>query len=289
MSATFDDILRRADRQNRKRVVISGENDPAALSALGKARDRGWVETVACGQSFAHGAPGTEVRFSSHPLEEARLDAMAMVRAGDAELLVDTGPVDPSFFSTINDKRVGIREGKVLSYINIFTAPKNGRLTMLTDTLINPEPDLKEKIGIVENIIRLARALGIERPKIAALAPLELVNLALQSTLDAAILSKMAERGQLGGAIIEGPLGMDNAESASAAIHKGISSPVPGGTDVYLFPDLESANLTAQFLAWVGQCQLCGILGGATVPIVICSPLEPPESWLLNLALGMLY
>ena len=289
MRVTTESILRLASLQDKKKVVISGGNDPVALSALLKARDQGWVETIACGQSFSDSAKEIGLRFSSYGIEEARLEALAMIQNGEAELLFDTGPLDSSFFSAINDKYMGISKNRVLSYISIFIAPKNNRLTMLTDTLINGSPGIKEKISIAENVIRLARALGIERPKIAALAPLELVNPALQSTLDAAILSKMAERGQLGDAIVEGPLAMDNAESASAARHKGINSPVPGTVDVFLFPDLESANLTAQFLAWMGRRQLWGILCGAMVPVVIRSPLEPPESWLLNLALGLLY
>jgi len=139
----------------------------------------------------------------------------------------------------------------------------------------------------VENAIRVGKGLGISQPKIAALGPLELVNLSIPSTLDAAMLSKMSERGQFGGAIVEGPLAMDNAESALAARHKGIESPVPGNVDIYLFPDLESANITAQFLGFLGSFQLGGVLAGTRLPIIIRSSLESPDSWLLNIALGL--
>jgi len=134
----------------------------------------------------------------------------------------------------------------------------------------------------------VAKALQIDQPNIAALGPLALVNSSIPSTLDAAILSKMSERNQFGEALIEGPLGMDNAESALAARHKGIDSPVPGNVDIYLFPDLESANITAQFLGHPGPCRMGGVIAGTKLPIIIRSPLESPDSWLLNIALGLI-
>ncbi|HID28629.1 MAG TPA: phosphate butyryltransferase, partial [Desulfobacterales bacterium] len=198
------------------------------------------------------------------------------------------GPLNEKFFSLLNESYTQIKKNHLFSYVSVLMAPKAGRSTLLTDTLINSAPGLREKVDIVENAIQVAKALGIEQPKIAALSPLELVNLSIPSTLDAAILSKMSERSQFGSAIVEGPLAMDNAESAVAAQHKGIDSPVPGNVDIYLFPDLESANLTGQFFAWAGRCPLGGILAGTRFPIIIRSPLESPGSWLLNLALGLI-
>jgi len=288
MSHDFKKIIRTADQNDRKMLVISGQPDPVALTSVLKARERGWVEPLACGSSFTGMASQIKVLCPTADIQEARQQALSLAQAEESGLLLDTGPLDTSFFSLIADKRTGHNDKHILSYVSILMAPKDGRLTLLTDTLINKQPGLEEKIAITENAIRVAKALGIQRPKIAALSALELVNPALPSTLDAALLSKMSERGQFGDAVIEGPLAMDNAESASAARHKGIDSPVPGDVDIYLFPDLESANLTAQFLAWVGRFQLGGILVGTGVPIVIRSFLETPDSWLLNLALGII-
>lgn len=288
MRFDFKEIMKFAEQQRRRRLVISGKNDLAAFSAVMKARDQGWVEPFACGQSLNELGNEMNVLFSSADIQEARTKALGLVQNGEAEILLDTGPLDTGFFSLVADKRTGHNDKHILSYVSILMAPKDSRLTLLTDTLINNQPGLEEKIAVTENAIRVAKALGIQRPKIAALSALELVNPALPSTLDSAILSKMSERGQFGDAVIEGPLAMDNAESASAARHKGINSPVPGDVDIYLFPDLESANLTAQFLAWVGRFQLGGILVGTGIPIVIRSSLETPDSWLLNLALGII-
>ncbi|MBW1702057.1 MAG: hypothetical protein JRJ11_09960 [Deltaproteobacteria bacterium] len=289
MRIDFEDIIRLAGKKNRKRLVISGQMDPAALSAVLKAREKGWVEPIAYGDAFIDMDSEMKVLFSSVNIEEARQEALSLVQGGKADILLDTGPLEAGFFSLLTDKIGGINGGQVLSYVNILTAPKDGRLIMLTDTLINGTPCLKDKVCIVENVIDVAKTIGIDQPNIAALAPLELVNPALESTLDAAILSKMSERGQFGRAVIEGPLAMDNAESAKAARHKGINSSVPGDVDIYFFPDLESANLTAQFLAWVGRRQLCGVLAGTAVPVVIRSPLESPDSWFVNLAMCLLF
>jgi phosphate butyryltransferase len=289
MRIDFEDIIRLAGKKDRKKLVITGQMDPAALSAVLKAREKGWVEPIACGDAFIDMDSEMKVLFSSVNIEEARQEALSLVQGGKADILLDTGPLAAGFFSLLTDKIGGINGGQVLSYVNILTAPKDGRMIMLTDTLINGTPCLKDKVCIVENVIDVAKTIGIDQPNIAALAPLELVNPALESTLDAAILSKMSERGQFGRAVIEGPLAMDNAESAEAARHKGINSSVPGDVDIYFFPDLESANLTAQFLAWVGRCQLCGVLAGTAVPVVIRSPLESPDSWFVNLAMGLLF
>ncbi len=288
MSGDFEKIIRAADQKERKRLVISGQPDPIALNSVLKARERGWVEPILCGRAFTGMASEMKVLCPTAGIREARQEALSLAQAEESGLLLDTGPLDTNFFSLVADKKAGHNHEHILSYVSIMIAPKDGRLTLLTDTLINNQPGLAEKIGVTENAIRVANALGIQRPKIAALSALELVNPALESTLDAAILSKMSERGQFGNAVIEGPLAMDNAESASAARRKGINSPVPGDVDIYLFPDLESANLTAQFLAWVGRRQLCGVLIGTRVPLVVRSILERPESWLVNLALGLL-
>jgi phosphate butyryltransferase len=221
-------------------------------------------------------------------VQTARTMSLDMTKNGDAEVYLDTGPPDPAFFSLLLDRSRETNKGGILSYVSVLYIPKEERLTLLTDTMINAEPALEEKIDILENAIHVAGALGMREPKIAALAPLELVNPTMPSTVEAAVLSKMSERGQLQKAVVEGPLGLDNAESAFAAKHKGINSPVPGNVDIYFFPDLESAQHTTQFLVWLGKCRAGGVLAGAPRPIIIRSPWEPAESWMINLSLGLI-
>ena len=209
-----------------------------------------------------------------------------MIAKNEADILFNGGPLTPGFFKQLTE--TDSPRKRAINYVSVFVAPKDRRLTLMTDAVVNSQPELKSKIAMLENTISVAKALGIEAPNVAALAPLELVNPAIRSTVDAAILSKMSQRGQFGNVLVEGPLAMDNAESASAARHKGIESPVPGNVDIYLFPDIESANITAQFLSRVFNVGFAGILTGAKVPTVIQPPIEQSDSWLINIALAVL-
>lgn len=288
MHPGFEEIIERVSGEKKKRIIISGRKDSAAVASLLAARDRGWIEPVACGESLSELREDAEVHFIDSDLRQSRKVALTLLKEKKAEAMLDMGPLDDTLFSLLNGSDTWLRRSSLLSYVSVFIAPKDGRLTLLTDTLINSNPRLKDKIAIVENAIQVAKSLGVPRPNIAALGPLELVNPAIPSTLDAAILSKMSERKQFGEVTIEGPLGMDNAESALAARRKGIESPVPGNVDIYLFPDIESASLSSQFIGCLRFFQMGGILAGTRFPIIIRSPLESPDSWLLNIALGLI-
>ncbi len=286
MEALFQRLIERARRREKTRVILCGQRDEEAISALSRARGEGWVEPIGVGSSFE--GMDWEVAFSSSGAEEARQRAIDLLREGKGEVFLYSGRLDKGFFSLLGGQLKEASRMQILSYVSLFVLSGSDRLVFFTDTLVNASPDLRQKIGILQNAIGVAKRLGVERPHIAALAPLELVNPALQSTLDAAILSKMSERGQFGEARVEGPLAIDNAASASAALHKGIRSPVPGNVDIYLFPDLESAHLTSQFLVYAGRLRSAGALAGLPFPVVIRSPLERPRSWRINLALGCL-
>jgi phosphate butyryltransferase len=286
MEFIFKKVSEKVSWNGKRRVLLWGRRDEDAISALFTAREEEWVEVLALGSSFK--GVGFEVVFPSVDIFEAGLKAVGLIREGEGDVLLYTGPLDRGFFSLLMEQVKGINKERIMSYVSVVNLPKRDGLTLMTDTLINVSPGLKEKIGIVENGIEFSRRLGIERPRIAALAPLELVNPSLCSTLDAAILSKMSERSQFGEAIVEGPLAMDNAVSISAARHKGIESSVPGNVDIYLFPDLESAHITLQFLVYLGGLESGGVLAGTPFPVVIRSPLERPSSWLINLSLGCL-
>jgi len=286
MEFIFKKVSEKVSRKGKRRVLLFGRRDEDALSALFTAREEGWIEVLALGSSFK--GVGFEVVFPSVDILEAGLKAVALTKEGEGDVILYTGLLDRGFLSLLMEEVKGINKERIMSYVSVVNLHKKDRLILMTDPLITASPGLKEKIGIVENGIEVSRRLGIERPSIAALAPLELVNPSLCSTLDAAILSKMSERGQFGEARVEGPLAMDNAVSVSAARHKGIESPVPGNVDIYLFPDLESAHITLQFLVYLGGLELGGVLAGIPFPVVIRSPLERRSSWLINLSLGCL-
>lgn len=282
----IENILEFARGKKRKNIVVAGENNNFAVDAVLQSREMGFGDPVFCGKEFSGLKTKETILFDNSDANHALEKAVGMVNDGKADILLNTNPLTPEFL----DFAAGMNNSnsRVVNYINIFASPKEQRLTLFTDTLINPNPGIKEKIGIVNNSIPVADVLGIKNPNIAALAPVEFVNPAIRSTMDAAILSKMSQRGQFGKSVVEGPLAMDNAESAIAARQKGVESIVPGNVDIYLFPDIESANITAQFLSFVFQVKLCGILTGTGIPMVVQSSLEQNDSWIYNIALAVL-
>ena len=284
----FDGIIGVAKGMGPKRMVVIGESTSPFLSPVFDAYNSGLIDPVFIGRgNFDLDYKKFEC-IQEPDMEKARIKGLNMVKDGEGQIFIELDLMGPGLFAMLNKKKSGIKKGKILSYISFFESLKDGRLSMMTDTYINDYPDIKDKVDIVENAIDVANILDIRSPKIAALAALELVNPALISTIDAAALSKMSERGQFGAAIVEGPLAMDNAESASAARHKGINSPVPGDVDIYLFPDIESAYLTSQFLFILGKVRHAGILGGVNIPIVTLTPLDTKSSCLFNIALAVL-
>jgi phosphate butyryltransferase len=168
-------------------------------------------------------------------------------------------------------------------------APSLNQVLLVTDAAINIAPGLEEKVDIVQNAIDLALALGIERPKVGILSAVETVNPKIQSTLDAAALSKMSERGQIRGGVVDGPLAMDNAISLSAARTKGLHSLVAGKADILVAPNLEAGNILAKELTYAAQAEGAGLVIGAKVPILLTSRADDERSRLFSCAVAVLY
>ena len=184
-------------------------------------------------------------------------------------------------------KAEGLRTSRRISHIFIMEAPLYHRQALfITDAAINIYPSLEEKVDIVQNAIDLAHALGILEPKVAVLSAIETVNPKMVSTLDAAALCKMADRGQITGGILDGPLAFDTAVSADAALAKGLKSPVAGEADILIAPDLDAANMLAKQLEYLGGAHLAGIVMGAKVPIILTSRADSPESRVVSCAIA---
>ena len=183
---------------------------------------------------------------------------------------------------------VHLRTSRWVSHVFLGELPTYHKLLYVTDAAINIAPDLMQKAAIVQNAVDLARLLGVERPKVAALSAVEVVKPQIPSTVDAACLSKMADRKQIRHAIVDGPLAFDNAISRQAAEIKQIDSPVSGDVDVLLVPDLNSGNILAKDLAYLANATLAGIVLGTKVPIVLPSRADPPKSRLASCAIAVL-
>ena len=220
---------------------------------------------------------------------EAAERAVAMVRAGEVEALMKGSLHTDELMHEVVAKETGIRTARRLSHVFVVDVPTYARLLFITDAAINIAPDLDAKRDIVQNAIDLARVLGIAEPKVAILSAVETVSPEIRSTIDAAALCKMAERGQITGGVLDGPLAFDNAVSEEAARVKGIESPVAGRADILVVPDLESGNMLAKQLEYLGEAQSAGVVLGARVPIVLTSRADSPLARMTSCAVALLY
>jgi phosphate butyryltransferase len=183
----------------------------------------------------------------------------------------------------------GLRTGRRLSHVFVMDVPGLQHLLMVTDAAINIAPELEEKVDIIQNAIGLAHALGIRTPKVGVLSAVETVNPKIASTLDAAILAKMADRGQITGGLVDGPLAMDNAIDLGAARTKGIKSPVAGRADILMVPNLEAGNMLAKQLTFAAHAEAAGLVIGAKCPIILTSRADDDASRLASCAVAALY
>ena len=202
---------------------------------------------------------------------EAAAKAVAMARAGQVEALMKGSLHTDELMHAVVARNTGLGTERRISHVFIMDVPTYPRPLFITDAAINIEPELNDKRDIVQNAIDLAHALGVDTPNVAILSAVETVTPKLRSTLDAAALCKMADRGQITGAVLDGPLAFDNAISEEAARIKGITSPVAGKPDILLVPDLEAGNILVKQLGYLGEAEGAGIVLGARVPIILTS------------------
>lgn len=203
--------------------------------------------------------------------EESAAKAVELIQIGEAEVLMKGSLHSDELLKAVISAHGGLRTKRRLSHAFVMDVPTYNQVLIVTDGAVNIAPDLKAKRDIVQNAIDLGQALGIAEPKVAILSAVETVNPDIPSTLDAAALCKMADRGQITGGILDGPLALDNAISLEAARTKKINSPVAGQADVLVVPDLESGNMLAKNLAYLARADAAGIVLGARVPIILTS------------------
>ncbi|CUA81625.1 MULTISPECIES: phosphate acetyltransferase [Gulbenkiania] len=214
--------------------------------------------------------------------------AVALVREGRAAMLMKGSLHTDEFMTEVLARNTGVRTERRISHVFIMRVESYPRYLFITDAAINIDPDLATKRDICQNAIDLTHALGIPLPKVAILAAVETVSPAMRSTIDAAALCKMADRGQITGAVLDGPLAFDNAISHAAASTKGIASQVAGEPDILLVPDLESGNMLAKQLTYLAAAASAGVVMGARVPIVLTSRAEDAAGRLASASVACL-
>ncbi|MDB5930178.1 MAG: Phosphate butyryltransferase [Polaromonas sp.] len=218
----------------------------------------------------------------------AAAKAVELARAGEIEALMKGSLHTDELLGAVVSSASGLRTERRISHVFVLDVPRYPKPLLITDAAINVEPDFEAKVDIVQNAIDLAHALGIERPKVAILSAVETVTPKLRSSMDAAALSKMADRGQITGGLVDGPLAFDNAVSLAAAKTKGITSPVAGEADILVVPDLEAGNMLAKQLEYLGGAQAAGMVMGAKVPIVLTSRADSAHSRIASCAIALL-
>jgi phosphate acetyltransferase len=234
------------------------------------------------------------VDVGPYPILQAATEAkaaelgVAMCRNGGAQAMMKGSLHTDELMKVAMQRDTGLRTTRRISHVFVMDTPAYARTLLITDAAINIVPELEDKVHIVQNAIDLAHALGIPEPKVALLSAVETVNPKIKSTLDAAALCKMADRGQITGGILDGPLAFDTAVSAKAAQIKGLVSPVTGQADILVVPDLESGNMLAKQLEYLGGAQLAGIVLGARVPTILTSRADSAETRLTSCAVAVL-
>ena len=296
MLRSFDDVLKAVQGMPPRRVAVAVAQDDIVLEAMKGARDKQIAEFILVGN-------GDEIRNIAQRMGislegvtivhepddcKAAYQAVAMVSRGEADVLLKGLINTADLLRAVLDKEVGLRTGRVLSHTAVFELPGFDRLLLVTDGGMNIAPSLAQKADIIKNCLSLTKVLGIEPAKVAVLAAVEVVNPDMPATMDAAALSKMADRGQLKGAIIDGPLALDNALSLEAAKHKGIKSPVAGMADILLVPDIEAGNILGKSLVYAAGGRIAGLILGAAKPVVVTSRADSHDAKIMAIALGAL-
>ncbi len=239
------------------------------------------IQAVAQSQEVDLGSYRVVPVSHSHAAAEK---AVEMARAGEVEALMKGSLHTDELMGAVVPSAAGMRTSRRISHVFVMDVPAYPRMLLITDAAINIAPGLEEKVDIVQNAIDLAHVLGIAQPKVAILSAVETVNSKIESTIQAAALCKMADRGQIRGAVLDGPLAFDNAISAAAAQTKKIVSPVAGQADILLVPDLEAGNMLAKQLCYLAGAEGAGIVLGARVPIVLTSRADSVRSRLASVA-----
>src|SRR5687767_7241521 len=260
-------------------TAVAHPCEETALSGAVEAAQAGLITPILVGprkkiEEIAKGAGidlgNLEVVDTPHSVASAS-QAVALVREGRAEVIMKGSLHTDELLSAVVSREGGLRTARRISHVFIMDVPTYHKVLIVTDAAINIAPTLEDKVDICQNAIDLAISLGVEKPKVAILCAVETVTSKMPATLDAAALCKMAERGQIKGGILDGPLAFDNAISTQAAEMKGIKSAVAGDPDILLAPDLESGNILAKQLTFLANADSAGMVLGAKVPVILTS------------------
>ncbi len=291
----LDQIVELVKTKGKKRLVVAYANDAHTIEAVNEAVDKGIVDAILTGDTQTIIKICAELKIDagkfktaqeSDEMKATRL-AVKLINDGEGDILMKGSVSTDKYMRAILDKEKGLMDAKaVLTHVAVVENPSYHKLLIASDCAIIPDPDLKQKGIILNFLIKTAQAIGIEKPKIALIAATEQVSLGMQACVDAAILSKMADRGQIKGAFIDGPLALDGAIDKESAETKKLTGPVAGDADCLLFPNIESGNVFYKACTKFNQAEIAANVMGAKVPCVLSSRGDSAKTKLYSIALA---
>ncbi len=295
MAKTYDDLLAKVAACPVKKVAVACAQDDAVLEAVKAAKERNIADAILVGDEQKIKTIASVLKMHIEDFEiidvkdtyEAALTAVKLVHDGKADMymkgLIDT----KSFLKSVLDKEVGLRTDKTLSHVCVFDIEGIDRLLFLSDVAFIPYPDLETKANIIRNTVEIAQACGVDNPKVAPLAAVEVVNPKMPCTVEAEELTKMNEAGDIKDCIVDGPLSLDLAIEPQAAFHKGTTDrKIVGDADILLFPDIQAGNITYKSLVHTAPCKNGNILTGTKAPVILTSRSDEFEAKVNSIALG---
>jgi len=295
MIKNFEELITEVKKTGKKRLSIAIPYEVEDLKALKFAKDEGIIEPILIGKKdeIKKFYEKAEISLDAEIIEKSDYYkaielSVSMVRDGKADLLMKGLVKTPELLHAVLDKDKGIRKEKVLSHVGVLQCSRYPKLITMSDGGMIIAPTLDQKVEILKNAVFVSKALGVEIPKVALLSAIEIVNSDMPSSLDAALITMMAKRGQIKGAIVDGPLAFDNAISKWAAEVKGIKSDVAGDADVFIVPNIEAGNIFFKILNYLSDGYSAGVVIGATAPVILPSRSDSKESKYYSIALGCL-
>ena len=297
MSKNFDDLLKKLSHVEKKKVSVAVAQDSEVLLAVKAAKERAIADSVLVGDADKISEIAAEIGMNLNDYEiidikdtvEAAHEAVKLVHDGKADMymkgLIDT----KDFLRSVLDKEVGLRTGRPLSHVCVFEMEGVDKLLFLTDVAFVPYPTLEDKANIIRNTVAICEACGISNPKVAPLAAVEVVNPKMPVTVEAEELTKMNERGEIEGCIVDGPLSLDLATCPEAAEHKGATGrKIVGDADILLFPDIHAGNILYKGLVHFAKVRNGNLITGTKAPVILTSRSDSFEVKVNSLALGAL-
>lgn len=293
---TYAQLEEEARSRGPRTVAVAAAQEQEVLLAAAEAQRRGLARVILVGDRTAIEAvaKSAQLDLADTPIVHepdvvvAASRVMGLINAGEAQIAMKGRLETRQFLQAVLDKDIGLRSGRLLTHLAAFEIPEFPRLIFVSDAGVVTAPTLEQKVDIVQNAVDAVRLLGIDPPRVAILAANEMVNPKLPVSMDAANLAKMADRGQIRGGIVDGPMAIDNAVSIESARIKGIQSDVAGEADILVTPDLEAGNILAKSITYFARGTMAGVVLGARAPIVVSSRSDSQRAKLMSIALATL-